>query len=139
MGLSWHDRFADIRVMCNMLQMFEEQVRAAYLNEDREALMEAEAEWNKCRATTTSMICEAFTALEQAHAFTIEDLESRLNELRPETRTLKRIDSESAPLRRPAPVSSEAERAASSAVALVVLVFVGAFALIMASTAILRH
>lgn len=83
MGISWHDRFEELRQVMAAVDYHEDALRAAHVADDSVAVMEAEREWNEYRALASRLLREAFDALETARDCTADDLEARLRELRP--------------------------------------------------------
>lgn len=83
MGLSWHDRFEELRRVMAAVEYHEEALRAAHIADDPVGTMEAEREWNESRAVASRLLREAFEALETARECTADELEARLRELRP--------------------------------------------------------
>lgn len=91
MGLSWHDRFEELRRVMAAVDFHEDALRAAHIADDSVAVMEAEREWNAYRAIASRLLREAFDALEQARDCTADELAERLRDIHPESIPVVRV------------------------------------------------
>lgn len=91
MGLSWHDRFEELRRVIAAVDYHEEALRAAHVADDPVGVMEAEREWNEYRALASRLLREAFDALETARDCTAAELVERLRDIDPASIPVVRV------------------------------------------------